>query len=507
MHLGIEMTGKLMDSRLSKFFAFLSGLLAAQGIAFFQVYDSNLAMHQRITGIIQSGYAHMPNANLVAMLKMWLPAFAGGVFFSLSIGAGLALVTIAILWIWEAVCRRKKSCLYFFVGLWASFLIFVNLAKISIFPSLYVICIPAVVSYAYKRLHRRERSGGRRLIVVCHLACIAVLALIWATQARSGMFLVIRDNLLLTNPVGMKINGFYYRYTHYSAEVITALHQKLFKTYRRSIDHSPELAHRLDYALAGQGYFRLSAGKQEDIHIKQEKDQLVFDSGGKQSVFQIAVTDFLKAPQTALKTLSIKLDGYKLFRRMIFYSLLIAFPITLYWMLHTAVASGLSLLMAAQKASLLGILVCFLLGAGLFVPVYLGRDKDIGKDQLAEALTNRNWRVQVSALKSIAHDNLEIFRIGPYRQLMQSPHVPVQYWLAQALGKSRHPQTYQDLIKLLHAAHPNVVCQAVAGIGRRGSARDIPRILSLIEHTNHWYILRYAYHALRNLGWKQKKSE
>jgi hypothetical protein len=426
----------------------------------------------------------------------------------LSIGAGLSLATIVALWIWETACRRKRAWLYFLFCLWTAMLVAVNLKGIAIFPSLYIIGIPGVVGYTFLKFRRhKETSGsGKKSVLIQHLVCIAALAVIWASQAGSGMFLNIRDNLLLTNPVGMKVNDFYYRYTHYSAEVITTLQQKLFKTYRRNVDSAPAFVHRLDHVFADQGYFLLSDGGPADIRVMREKDQLVFDAGGKHAVLAIPSTDFFKAPWTSLKTLSKKLDDLVLFRRMIFFSLLIAFPITLYWMLHAAVSSGLSLLVSAQKAAALSVLFCFVLGTCLVVPVYLGRDRKLSQDRLAAALASRAWRDQVSALKVITRNNLEIFRIGPYRQLLQSPHVPVQYWLAQALGQSRHAQTYRDLKTLLNASHPNVVCQALAGIGKRGNAQDIPIILHLIEQSNHWYVLRYAYPALRNLGWKQKIS-
>jgi hypothetical protein len=304
----------------------------------------------------------------------------------------------------------------------------------------------------------------------------------------------------------MKVNDFYYRYTHYSAEVITTLQQKLFKTYRRYVGNAPAFVNRLDHEFADQGYFLLSAEGPEDIRVMREKDQLIFDGGGRHAVLTIPSSHFFKTPRSFLEALSKKLDDQVLFRKMIFYSLLIAFPITLYWMLHAAVSSGLSLLVSAQKASMLSVLFCFVLGTCLLVPVYLGRDRKVSEDRLSAALESRAWRDQVSALKAITRNNLEIFRIGPYRQLLHSPHVPVQYWLAQALGKSRHAQTARDLQKLLNAEHPNVVCQALAGIGKRGNAQDIPLILNLIEQSDHWYVLRYAYHALRNLGWEQKIS-
>jgi HEAT repeat protein len=89
---------------------------------------------------------------------------------------------------------------------------------------------------------------------------------------------------------------------------------------------------------------------------------------------------------------------------------------------------------------------------------------------------------------------------------MASPHIAVRYWLARALGKSRKQETYQDLLTLLNASQPNVVCQALYSIGQRGDSDAIDNILQVMGAFDHWYVQRYAYQALRELGWKHRRS-
>jgi hypothetical protein len=185
---------------------------------------------------------------------------------------------------------------------------------------------------------------------------------------------------------------------------------------------------------------------------------------------------------------------------------LIAFPITLYWLLHAFLNLGMSFFFSQKRASFISTFICFVVGAALIVPVHWGRNREIDMDQLPALLAGKIWQDQVAGLKTITKKNLEITTIATYRHLMESPHIPVQYWLAQALGKSRQPQTYQDLLVLLHASHPNVVCQALYSIGKRGNSGAIQIILDIIDTSDHWYVLRYAYHALRNLGWKPRRS-
>jgi HEAT repeat protein len=81
--------------------------------------------------------------------------------------------------------------------------------------------------------------------------------------------------------------------------------------------------------------------------------------------------------------------------------------------------------------------------------------------------------------------------------------VPERYWLARALGVSRHPETYPNLLAFLDDAHPNVVSMAFYALGQRGDRRAIKEILRRIETSDHWYNQWYAYRALRQLGWKQ----
>ncbi|NIW00069.1 hypothetical protein GWN26_13480, partial [Candidatus Saccharibacteria bacterium] len=63
-----------------------------------------------------------------------------------------------------------------------------------------------------------------------HIIPVIVLALLLSWQIDSRMFTDFRDIYLLSNPVGSKINKFYYKYTLYPAEVFKSLNQKMLKT-------------------------------------------------------------------------------------------------------------------------------------------------------------------------------------------------------------------------------------------------------------------------------------
>jgi HEAT repeat protein len=93
-----------------------------------------------------------------------------------------------------------------------------------------------------------------------------------------------------------------------------------------------------------------------------------------------------------------------------------------------------------------------------------------------------------------------------YQRMKDSPLIPVRYWLSKALGVSKSKETYDDLISLMDDPNPNVVCQAMDALGKRGDKKAVDKIIRTIEKSHHWYVQSYGYRAIRGLGWKQKKS-
>ena len=494
-----------MFKRLPNVSVLLSGFLTAQLIASVQVYLSNREGYDRISAITQSGYETMPPGELLEMLKSWQAALGGGLFFSLSIGTGVTLLTLACLWIWKTLCAKSRAFLYLLVIIWLVILAAVNQNGLVVMPSLYFLLIPWVVCYVYGLPPRHRPNKGTTLPAICHIACIAVLALAWSTQVQSGMFITIRDNLLLGNPVGISINDFYYRYTHYSAEAISPLHNKMFKSY--SLSHAAGLkTDRLESVLSDYGYLQVSAGSRKDLQIRQVDQQLLFIENKNRTLGETSTDYFFNQPAAVLKKVSQKADRDLFFRRTILFSLMIAFPITLYWLLHALLNLCLSFFCSYKKASLLSTAVCLIAGSALIIPVHWGGNRTIEMDQLPVLLSGKNSRDHVAGLKAISQNNLEIASIAPYEHLMESPQIAVQYWLARALGKSTNQETYQGLMKLLQSSHPNVVCQALYSVGQRGDRGAVGNILNVIHGFNHWYVQRYAYQALRKLGWKHKRS-
>jgi hypothetical protein len=84
------------------------GMFSTQVIATIHVYRSNLALLHTTIAVGDAGYLNVPNAQVMSHLDKLATAAAGGLFFTLSIGAGLSLLTLIAAWLWERVFRRRR---------------------------------------------------------------------------------------------------------------------------------------------------------------------------------------------------------------------------------------------------------------------------------------------------------------------------------------------------------------------------------------------------------------
>ena len=100
--------------------ALFLGMLAAQVIATIQVYLSNVSLHNNITAIKDAGYLAIPNQHILNILPDFGPAFFGGIFFTLSVGAGLSLSNTVFASSGRMHCGSESSwvlpCCYFLLS-------------------------------------------------------------------------------------------------------------------------------------------------------------------------------------------------------------------------------------------------------------------------------------------------------------------------------------------------------------------------------------------------------
>ncbi len=496
---------KHLSSRFHPVGLLFIGLFMAQILAAIQVYLSNLDLYATVSAANTAGYLTVPNQQVMGSLQNFASAFFGGLFFTLTLGAGISLASMAAAWIWTRVFRCHKFMLFFFLFAWVVVLFLVNIHGFCLIPTLYFLLIPPVL---FKLTARRESYGDsptNRMQQLMHLIPIPLLALLWFTQFDKDMFLDLRDNLLLSNHMGRKFSDFYYTYTLYPAEAFKSLDQKTIKTSSLENIQTRSINLNLQHRLMANGYLVMPDTDKVDLKIIQQKDSLVFRSGG-HLIFQIPLKQFLSDSQKMLQKFSQRIDRKAPFRRFTFLSLLIGFPVLLYSVLHAVLYYLFFIFQNRKAAALTASIMCLLIGIIVLVYFQSNRSGNISFKDISQALESENWQTRVAALKTIQQEKLEIADHRAYPRLLKS-HIPQErYWLVRTLAFSRQSTTYDDLLTFLNDKNTNVRCMALSSLGLRRNPSAIKPILERIQISDNWYSQMYAYHALRSLGWKQTKS-
>lgn len=484
----------------------LLGLLAAQVIATTQVYFSNIDLYETYLLLEAEGYLLVPNFLIMKRLQEFNPALIGGLFFTCSIGAGLSVFTLILTWCWDRVLKRNTVFAIASTGIWAFALFAVNRNGLSPWVTLYIIVIPIIIIMVSLKWFRSLPDKRWHWAPWTHIVPVLVLAVLWGSQTGSSLFLDIRDNLLFSNRLGTAFNDVYYKYTLYPARVFKTLDQKMLKTCRVEDVGKTSVGREIEEILRNYDYLAIPGDASVDLHITLGDDWMVFSSD-KQSLLEVSRSDFRTNPSKVLKKLSDEADCHVFFRLITFYGLLIGFPLVLYILLQAVFRHLISLSVSAETASISATALCFIAGLSLLFIVHTGRATAIEKVDIPQALVSERWQGQVSALRTIAGSRLDLDPQIVAAKLVHNPHIPVRYWLAEALAGDRNPDSLKYAIDLLDDPHPNVVCKALRALGKRGNNSILGTIRSTIEKSDHWYVQWYAYKALRALGWKQEKSK
>ena len=496
-----------MRNRLIHLYPFtvlLLGMIVTQVLATVHVYLSNTDLYNSLMAIKDAGYLTIPNKNVMDSLKSFGPAFYGGLFFTFTIGAGISFFALASAWIWDRFFYRNKYLLYLFLLLWLGCLLALNFHGFKLFVTLYFLMIPpAVFAVTTKSLSHLNKQS-RRPNEIIHIIPVIVLALFLSWQMDSRMFTDFRDILLLSNPVGSKINNFYYKYTLYPAEVFKSLDQKMLKTFRIGNKEKNASTPTLEQILINYDYIPIKSNFEVDLKVTPVDDDFIFENRGG-PLLRISSKKFFTNPDRTIKEFAKKSDSYPFFRQVTFLSLLIAFPLAIYVIVQGLISFALSLFFSVRASSVIASALCFILCLILFFSFHLNRSRDVSTENIANALNSDRWQNRVAALKIIENKGLEVKQFQSYPRLLTSPHIAERYWIVRTLANSRNPVTYRDLLSFLNDTHPNVFSMALYALGKRGNKQAINKIIPIIETSNDWYSQWYAYNALRALGWRQTK--
>jgi hypothetical protein len=481
------------------------GLAMAQILAFIQVHLSNINLHTAVSAVSAAGYVAIPNKQVLPGLRHFWPAFAGGLFFTLSIGTAVSLGSIAAAWSWARAFKRSKLILILFLLAWAGLLASLNIRGFTLMPTLYFLIIPPVL---FPLTAKRESQANIQSNGISRLACLLplpLLAFLWFTQFDDAMFVDLRDNLLLSNIIGQKFSHFYYTYTLYPAEAFKSLDQKSIRTCR--LDNIPNRAIYLKLAdrLLANDYFPLPGTDPVDLKITRKKDLLLFEAGDRR-ILQLSVNGFLTGPNKALHRYSQATDRHSVFRQFTFLSILIGFPVLIYIVVHTVFYCLGIIFLNRIAAALTASAMCLLLGVSVLIYFQANRSANIQIEDISQALKSDNVYARIAALKIVERKKLEIAAYREYPLLRKSRIPQERYWFVRTLAVSRRPGTFSDLLTFINDQNINVRSMAFYSLGLRKNRTAIRPILEKIRESRDWYTQMYAYKALRTLGWMQTKS-
>jgi hypothetical protein len=496
-----------MKRRLFAPAVLLMGLLSAQVVATAHVYLSNLDLLQTTETVMRAGYLAVPNSFVAQKLGSLATAMAGGLFFTLSIGAGLSLASLAAVWLWDRVFQRRLKCTAACLLVWSFGLVLANTNGWNLVATAYWVVVPLVTTVAAIQLLPPKTTLLSPLSVLWPVSAAIVLGLLWGMVMDRHMFTNIRDHLLLGNRAGQAVTAAYYTYTLFPAEAFKSLEQKQIRTCLLDSSLPPALRSRLEKTLRSRDYLPVADGHPAHLTIARDgpsKQLKLID--GHRTVFQVSEKELLARPGEVLTRYSRELDHNGVFRKLTLTCLLLGFPLVLFTFLFSFLSCLPDLFLTVNLSNVIAAVVCILVGGILLVPVYQGHSAPPAAADPAAALTTASATARIAALRQACDDRRDVFRQARKQGLEKSPHVAVRYWLARSLANSKHPGARAMLLDLADDPAPVVACQALWALGQRKDRQTIPEIVERIDASSHWYIQMYAYRALRTLGWVQPQS-
>jgi hypothetical protein len=467
------------------------------------VYFSNQRLFAQMTAVAKTGFMPVPNPNVLPRLLDLETALGGGLFFTVSVGAGLSLLSVAAVSLWLHFNSRRGCAIALLVAILAGTVLGLNLRGFDVWSTLYVIAIPPPVFWMATQVCLPRTAPRYRRLPKLRFLPLLLLALGWLTQYDRGLFIELRDHVLWSNAVGAKVSSFYYRYTLYAAEVFKTFDQRLIKTVALPLENVEDCRAALAHALIRLDYLPVVVTADTDLSAQVEGERLIFVHRGK-VVWEEACNRFLADPRRAASEISDRTDRFVFFRTLAFYGVLLAFPAALFIGLLALLRLVCSLTVGAQRAEAGAAALSLLIGFALLAYFHFSRLQPPA-EAIGTAMESDCWQRRVAALKEVRRRQADISAVSGYAAMLNSPHPQERYWLARALSASPNPAASYDLIRLLNDPQINVRTMALEALAQRRDPRAVTPILRLLERSDEWYEQLYAYLALKALQWDQTR--
>jgi len=484
------------------FWIILAGFSVSQILGTVHVLLSNRAIFQAMTDLLGRGLLTVPNALVLPSLRELRPALLGGLFFTLTLGAGLTALTLLLVQAIRSLPGISRSFLFGFILLFMAFcLILVNKNGFNPVGSSYFIVLPPLAAELARRfLPGKDMGVSPRSIAVPTLFFLFSLPFL-AQATGPDFFHQVRDRGLLSHPWGLAVNDFYYRYTLYAAEAVKSLQQKLIRTYRIEGSMDGDKAAVLKRALNREDLFAVTSWA-ADLVLEENGDALSLGTPGGPAL-QADFPMILYGAPGIIEKFSSYTDRWDFFRKGTFHAMILFYPAALFFFIYTLISRCLSSRAGPRRGPLFASGLSFLLlvgGAFLLSP---GRDIPALRPDLPAMLRSNTPGEQSRALRTIYLHGPDVASFPRYEDLADSSSLPVRYWFTRCLEKSRAERATALLLHLLEDGRITVATTAIEALAGRGDRRVIPEIRKRLIRSEDWYVQWYAYRALRKLGWCQ----
>jgi len=511
IHIGQERVRfkKPMKHYLKTAFILIISLVCFQMILSLRVFLSNTELAKIMVLANGNGYLAVPNALVGDRLHSLGMALAGGLFFTLSVGALVCLVSLGATCLYPVLSLGRKTKTIVFLCVPFLVILLVNQDGFLWLETLALVLIPVLIYFLYRFLFKGDlpvfslkKVGFHALFPVI----LALVLLVFPKGTDNRIFSDFRDTFLMSNPFGMGINDFYYTYTLSPAEVFKSLDQKLIKKGAIELKSTQNhLRQRIEHELLAADYLILDHDENPDLTIRCEKDQLFFFHA-KRLIHETRVHDFFNDPRSAFNAFSMGTDTYNGYRKLTGMALITGLPLLVYLSLHGFFFIIGCMFMGPSLSARMASGLCLALGLSAFVFMASLNPKSMDPATISADLCSDSPALRTNALHLIFDKKLDITQYPQSKAAMASTFVPERYWYARASANSQQKRNLTDLLDLLNDPHPNVQCQAFFALGKLGNRRAIPEMVRRIRSSDHWYVQWYAYKALKRLGWTQKKS-
>ena len=504
----------IMKQYLKSIFILLTGLIFFHLFSTLQVYLSNTALLKILKTLKTTDYLLMPNSLIMAKLDDISVAFAGGVFFTLSVGTFIVLVSFGAAVIYYRYEKLKTGLAVVAVSsLLIGFLI-INENGLCLVESMSCLLVPLFVFFLYGLLFNTTDNRPDPEMIAVHFIPLIVLAsllIVTTLISKHKIFSDFRDSFLMSNSIGMKVNNFYYKYTLYPARVFKPYSMRLPKVCSVEANSEEKDTFLIKKRLIDMDYLVIDKGHDgaliPDFIIQKNGKDLWLKYKGR-TVIKTQVKLFTSKPWQFLKQFSKQTDKYGNYRQITSFALKTGFPFYMYILMHFILYIFfrviLSVFAIKEKNAIAASLCCFVIGSLSFVMMYNGSKFEATKENLISMLKSPITGERIAGLKFVDKKHLDITKFAAYDTRFKDNNIPEKYWYARAIGSSSAPDAYQELVKFLDDSHINVVCQALYGLGQLKKRAAVDLIIKKIETSEDWYVQWYAYRALKRLKWTQR---